>query len=137
MLVMEKGGDGEVDEIDNDQDDDNESDDHNHQYIHQNSDETHIETLSPEDEMEAAEGNDDLTDNEFLTIEEWREVVITVEFGRENGSVADDNSIDDEAAYPVDDATQDKDMIDESIWLDDTGASAHMTMSLQGMYDLR
>ena len=103
--------DGQVNGIDNDQDDDNVSGDH----THQDSDETHIETLSPEDEMTAAEGDDDLADNKFLTMEEWREVVRTVEFGRESELVADDSSIDDEAAYPVDDETQDKDMIDESI----------------------
>ena len=69
-------------------DDDNDGSDRNSS----NSAETVVENLSPEDKMEAGEGDNDLTDNEFLTLEEWREVIRNIEFGREesdDGEVAD------------------------------------------------
>ena len=46
--------------------------------------ETRIETISPEDEMDAAEGDDDLTDSEFLSEDEWKEVVNNVRFHQSN-----------------------------------------------------
>ena len=101
--------------------------------------ETVIETLSPEDEMEAAEGDDDVTDNIYLTEAEWLEVVRNVSFAEQDDraeEIQDSGGSDDvEMALQIGDLSED--VIDEKIWLGDTGASAHMTMSLKGLYELQ
>lgn len=89
------------------------------------------------------------TDNIYLTEEEWLQVIREVRFANteENLEMTDDvltdsaeasdnnEETEDDRAYPS--HCNDNSELDETIWLGDTGASTHMTMSLIGMYELK